>query len=111
MNQEAFGFASLWDQSRKPDGSNVESCVLLTVRANGLMDRIHNTGTIRIGCLSSCVARALRLGPYSLAIEPTAFDALERAVVLPTRGVGTTPPGAIEALVPQIAAEAARFAG
>lgn len=44
-DQEVFGFASLWDRSRKPDGTVVESCALLTMPANELMHRIHNAGS------------------------------------------------------------------
>jgi putative SOS response-associated peptidase YedK len=43
-DHEVFGFASLWDRSRKDDGTVVESCALLTMPANELMHRIHNTG-------------------------------------------------------------------
>jgi putative SOS response-associated peptidase YedK len=39
-----FGFASLWDRSKKDDGTVIESCTLLTMPANELMHRIHNTG-------------------------------------------------------------------
>lgn len=43
-DQEVFGFAALWDRSRKPDGTSIESCALLTMPANELMHEIHNTG-------------------------------------------------------------------
>lgn len=43
-DHEVFGFASLWDRSRKDDGTVVASCALLTMPANELMYRIHNTG-------------------------------------------------------------------
>jgi putative SOS response-associated peptidase YedK len=43
-DQEIFGFASLWDRSRKTDGTVVESCALLTMPANEIMHRIHNAG-------------------------------------------------------------------
>jgi putative SOS response-associated peptidase YedK len=44
-DQELFGFAGLWDRSVKPDGTEVESCVLLTLPANELMTDIHNGGS------------------------------------------------------------------
>jgi len=43
-DQDAFGFASLWDRSRRPDGTWVESCALITLPANPLMHDIHNGG-------------------------------------------------------------------
>ena len=43
-DQPIFAFAGLWDRSIKPDGSAIESCVHITMPANGLMQEIHNTG-------------------------------------------------------------------
>lgn len=43
-DQELFGFAGLWEKSVKPDGTEVESCVHITMPANALMRDIHNTG-------------------------------------------------------------------
>jgi len=43
-DQEVFGFASLWDRSRKSDGTAIESTVLITMPANEFMYEIHNTG-------------------------------------------------------------------
>jgi putative SOS response-associated peptidase YedK len=43
-DQEVFGFASLWDRSRKADGTVIESTALITMPANELMHEIHNTG-------------------------------------------------------------------
>jgi putative SOS response-associated peptidase YedK len=43
-DQDAFGFASLWDRSRRADGTWVESCALITLPANPLMHDIHNGG-------------------------------------------------------------------
>jgi putative SOS response-associated peptidase YedK len=43
-DQEVFGFASLWDRSKKADGTAIESTVLITMPANELMHEIHNTG-------------------------------------------------------------------
>jgi putative SOS response-associated peptidase YedK len=43
-DQDTFAFASLWDRSRKPDGTKIESCALVTLPANELMHDLHNTG-------------------------------------------------------------------
>jgi putative SOS response-associated peptidase YedK len=43
-DQETFGFAALWDRSRKPDGTRIESCALITMPATSLMYDIHNAG-------------------------------------------------------------------
>jgi putative SOS response-associated peptidase YedK len=43
-DQEAFGFAGLWDRSFKADGTAIESCTHITMPANALMRDIHNTG-------------------------------------------------------------------
>jgi putative SOS response-associated peptidase YedK len=40
--REVFGVAGLWDRSRRPDGSYVFSCTLITVPANSLLAEIHN---------------------------------------------------------------------
>lgn len=43
-NQEAFAFAGLCDTWRDPlSGELIESCSIITTRANPLMERIHNT--------------------------------------------------------------------
>jgi putative SOS response-associated peptidase YedK len=41
-DQELFGFAGLWDSSRRDDGVIVESCTIVTLPANALMTEIHN---------------------------------------------------------------------
>jgi len=43
-DQPVFGFAALWDGSRREDGSIVRSCALVTLPANALMREIHNAG-------------------------------------------------------------------
>jgi putative SOS response-associated peptidase YedK len=43
-DQDTFGFASLWDRSRRADGTWIESCALITLPANALMHDIHNAG-------------------------------------------------------------------
>ncbi len=43
-DQDTFGFASLWDRSRRADGTWIESCSLITMPANALMHDIHNGG-------------------------------------------------------------------
>jgi putative SOS response-associated peptidase YedK len=39
---EVLGVAGLWDRTRRPDGSYVFSCTLITVPANRLLAEIHN---------------------------------------------------------------------
>ena len=41
-DQEIFGFAGLWDRSKRDDGSRVESCTIITMPASKLMSEIHN---------------------------------------------------------------------
>jgi putative SOS response-associated peptidase YedK len=41
-DQPILGFAGLWDRSRREDGSNVESCTIITLPANPFMAEIHN---------------------------------------------------------------------
>jgi len=43
-DQELFGFAGLWDRSKKSDGTIVESCTHITMPANELVADIHNAG-------------------------------------------------------------------
>jgi putative SOS response-associated peptidase YedK len=41
-DQSVFGFAALWDSSKRDDGVIVESCTIVTMPANALMTEIHN---------------------------------------------------------------------
>jgi putative SOS response-associated peptidase YedK len=41
-DQDIFGFAALWDSSKRDDGVTVESCTIVTMPANALMTEIHN---------------------------------------------------------------------
>jgi putative SOS response-associated peptidase YedK len=41
VDQEVFGFAGLWDRSDGPGGV-IESCTLITMPANPLLEQIHN---------------------------------------------------------------------
>ena len=43
-DQVVFGFAGLWDGSRKEDGTVIRSCAIVTMAGNALMRDIHNTG-------------------------------------------------------------------
>jgi putative SOS response-associated peptidase YedK len=36
-----FAFAGLWDRWRKPDGTVIESCTILTTEANALLTDVH----------------------------------------------------------------------
>jgi putative SOS response-associated peptidase YedK len=47
VDREVFGIAGLWDRSRRPDGSYVVSCTLITVPANHLLAEVHN-GKLRM---------------------------------------------------------------
>jgi putative SOS response-associated peptidase YedK len=42
VDQEIFGFAALWDRSRRADGTVIDSFALITMPANALLARIHN---------------------------------------------------------------------
>jgi putative SOS response-associated peptidase YedK len=37
-----FGFAGLWDTSKREDGSLIESCTIITMPAHAMMAQIHN---------------------------------------------------------------------
>ena len=41
-DQSVFGFAALWDSSKRDDGVIVESCTIVTMPANALMKEFHN---------------------------------------------------------------------
>jgi putative SOS response-associated peptidase YedK len=41
-DQDIFGFAGLWDRSKREDGTRVESCAIITMPASKLMSKIHN---------------------------------------------------------------------
>lgn len=42
VDDEVLGVAGLWDRTRRPDGSYVFSCTLITVPANRLLAEVHN---------------------------------------------------------------------
>ena len=44
LDQPVFGFAALWDRSRRDDGGVIESVVHVTVPGNTLLREIHNGG-------------------------------------------------------------------
>jgi putative SOS response-associated peptidase YedK len=41
-DQDIFGFAALWDSSKRDDGTRIYSCSIVTMPANALMTEIHN---------------------------------------------------------------------
>jgi putative SOS response-associated peptidase YedK len=41
-DQDIFGFAALWDSSKRDDGAWIQSCIIVTIPANALMTEIHN---------------------------------------------------------------------
>jgi putative SOS response-associated peptidase YedK len=44
-DQPLFGFAGLWDGSRREEGTVLRSCAIVTMPANALMREVHNTGS------------------------------------------------------------------
>jgi putative SOS response-associated peptidase YedK len=56
-DQPLFGFAGLWDSSRREDGSALQSCTIITMAANPLMAQIHNApGKQRMPAILSAAA-------------------------------------------------------
>lgn len=43
VDQETFFLAGLWDRSQTEGGDEIESCTVITMRANELMAQIHNS--------------------------------------------------------------------
>ena len=41
-NKEIMAFAGLWESSKKPDGTVIESCTIITMPANAFMAKIDN---------------------------------------------------------------------
>jgi putative SOS response-associated peptidase YedK len=41
-DQDIFGFAGLWDRSKRDDGTVIESCTVVTMPASPFMAEIHN---------------------------------------------------------------------
>ena len=41
-DQNIFGFAGIWDRSRRDDDTRIESCAIITMPASPLMSEIHN---------------------------------------------------------------------
>ena len=41
-DREIFGVAGLWDRKMRPDGTEIQSCTLITIAPNELMAQIHN---------------------------------------------------------------------
>lgn len=40
-DKHVFAFAGLWDEWKSPDGQSLQTCVIITVPANGWMTEIH----------------------------------------------------------------------
>jgi putative SOS response-associated peptidase YedK len=41
-DQPVFGFAGLWETSKREDGTVLESCTIITMPPNALMAEVHN---------------------------------------------------------------------
>jgi putative SOS response-associated peptidase YedK len=69
-DQAVFGFAGLWDSSKREDGSVVQSCTIVTMPANAMMAQIHNApGKQRMpAILPLAVAEAWLRGPAADAL-------------------------------------------
>jgi len=42
VNKDLFAFAGLWDSWKNPQGKIIESCVILTVPPNSLLENFHD---------------------------------------------------------------------
>jgi len=67
-DQPIFGLAGLWDRSVAPDGTETLSCTIVTLPANPLLERIHNTKR-RMPAILAREARAAWLGGDAATAE------------------------------------------
>jgi putative SOS response-associated peptidase YedK len=44
VEDHGFAFGGIWDSSTKADGTVIESCSIVTLKANPLLEHIHNAG-------------------------------------------------------------------
>ena len=56
-DQPVFGMAGLWDASTRADGSVVESCAVITVPANAVMNVIDGTAESNDGRMPAVLTR------------------------------------------------------
>ena len=42
-SEEVFALGGVWDRSTRDDGTTIESCTIITVPANPMLEEIHNT--------------------------------------------------------------------
>ena len=48
-DREVFGFAGLWEKWRSPEGKTVESCTIITTKANELVSDVHERMPVIMG--------------------------------------------------------------
>lgn len=62
-NQRPFGFAGLWEHWSSPDGSEIQSCTILTTAPNALLEPVHNRMPV-----------ILAEADYDAWLDPTYYD-------------------------------------
>jgi len=67
--REVFGVGGLWERSRRPDGSYLVSCTLITVPANPLLAVVHNQKQRMPAILAESAYDSWLLGPAQQARE------------------------------------------
>ena len=68
-DQEIFGFAGLWDSSKREDGTRIESCTIITLPANQLLRHIHNVKFRMPAILERADREAWLSGPADEALR------------------------------------------
>jgi putative SOS response-associated peptidase YedK len=71
QNDSLFAFAGLWDRWIDPTGQAIESCSILTIAANAIMDGVHHR-------MPAVLSREI----YSTWMDPTLRNTAELAALL-----------------------------